>query len=30
MDRTQALRRMTTLYREHMHANVPVHGWPVE
>src|SRR5690242_1406446 len=28
MDRTQALRRMTKLYREHMHSNVPVHDWP--
>jgi hypothetical protein len=27
MDRTQALRRMTTLYREQMHSNVPVHDW---
>src|SRR5690242_3670765 len=30
MDRNQALRRMTTLYREHMHENVPVHDWPGE
>ena len=30
MERTQALRRMTKLYREHMHSNVPVHDWPVE
>ena len=30
MDRTQALRQMTTLYREHMHSNAPVHDWPVE
>jgi hypothetical protein len=30
MERTQALRRMTRLYREHMHANVPVHEWPVD
>ena len=31
MDRTQALRRMTKLYREHMHrSNVPVHDWPGE
>jgi hypothetical protein len=24
-----ALRRMTVAYREHMHANEPVHGWPL-
>jgi hypothetical protein len=29
MDRLEALRRMTVLYREHMHANVPVHDWPL-
>jgi gamma-glutamyl:cysteine ligase YbdK (ATP-grasp superfamily) len=29
MDRLEALRRMTTLYREHMHSNQPVHDWPV-
>jgi hypothetical protein len=28
MDRVQALRQMTTLYREHMHSNEPVHDWP--
>ena len=28
MDRPQALRAMTTLYREHMHSNEPVHTWP--
>jgi hypothetical protein len=29
MDRAQALRTMTTLYREHMHSNEPVHDWPI-
>ncbi len=29
MDRLEALRRMTVLYRDHMHANEPVHGWPL-
>ena len=29
LDRAEALRRMTVLYREHMHANEPVHEWPV-
>ena len=29
LDRADALRRMTVLYREHMHANEPVHQWPV-
>ncbi len=28
LDRLEALRRMTTVYREHMHANEPVHTWP--
>jgi hypothetical protein len=28
MDRADALREMTVRYREHMHANVPVHDWP--
>jgi hypothetical protein len=28
LDRPDALRRMTVLYREHMHANEPVHEWP--
>jgi hypothetical protein len=28
LDRLEALQRMTVLYREHMHANVPVHDWP--
>jgi gamma-glutamyl:cysteine ligase YbdK (ATP-grasp superfamily) len=29
LDRAEALRRMTILYREHMHANEPVHEWPL-
>jgi gamma-glutamyl:cysteine ligase YbdK (ATP-grasp superfamily) len=29
LDRLEALRRMTVLYRELMHANDPVHEWPV-
>ena len=29
MDRHEALRRMTMVYREHMHSNVPVHDWPI-
>ncbi len=29
LDRADALREMTLRYREHMHANVPVHEWPV-
>jgi hypothetical protein len=28
--RPEALREMTTRYREHMHSNVPVHDWPVQ
>jgi hypothetical protein len=28
-DRAEALRTMTVLYREHMHANLPVHEWPL-
>jgi gamma-glutamyl:cysteine ligase YbdK (ATP-grasp superfamily) len=28
-DRADALREMTVRYREHMHANEPVHTWPV-
>jgi hypothetical protein len=28
MDRLDALRQMTRLYREHMHSNEPVHTWP--
>jgi hypothetical protein len=29
VDRAEALREMTVRYREHMHANEPVHGWPL-
>jgi hypothetical protein len=29
LERLEALRRMTVLYREHMHANEPVHDWPL-
>ena len=29
LDRLDALREMTLAYREHMHANVPVHEWPL-
>jgi hypothetical protein len=29
LDRREALRRMTVAYREHMHANEPVHEWPL-
>ncbi|MQA74648.1 MAG: glutamate--cysteine ligase [Solirubrobacterales bacterium] len=29
LDRPEALRRMTVAYREHMHANEPVHAWPL-
>jgi hypothetical protein len=29
LERAEALRRMTVEYREHMHANEPVHGWPL-
>jgi Glutamate-cysteine ligase family 2(GCS2) len=29
MDRMEALRQMTRIYREHMHANEPVHEWPM-
>jgi hypothetical protein len=28
MDRLDALRQMTRIYREHMHSNEPVHNWP--
>jgi hypothetical protein len=28
-DRAEALRQMTQRYIEHMHANEPVHSWPV-
>jgi hypothetical protein len=30
LDRDEALRRMTVRYRELMHANAPVHEWPVD
>src|SRR3954469_3635580 len=30
LQRADALREMTVRYREHMHANQPVHTWPVE
>jgi len=29
LDRLEALRRMTVVYRDHMHANEPVHEWPL-
>jgi hypothetical protein len=29
LDRLDALQRMTVTYREHMHANEPVHEWPL-
>jgi hypothetical protein len=29
LDRLEALRRMTVIYRDHMHANEPVHEWPL-
>ena len=29
LDRAEALRRMTVAYRDHMHANEPVHEWPL-
>ncbi len=29
LERSEALRRMTVAYREHMHANEPVDAWPV-
>ena len=29
IDRHQALREMTRIYRDHMHSNEPVHNWPV-
>jgi hypothetical protein len=28
LERAEALQRMTVAYREHMHANQPVHDWP--
>ena len=30
LDRTDALREMTTRYRDRMHSNEPVHTWPVD
>jgi hypothetical protein len=30
LDRDDALREMTVLYREHMHSNEPVHTWPLD
>jgi hypothetical protein len=30
LERDEALRQMTVRYRELMHANAPVHDWPVE
>jgi hypothetical protein len=30
LDREDALREMTVLYREHMHSNQPVHTWPLD
>ena len=30
LERLDALRRMTVLYRELMHTNEPVHDWPLE
>ena len=30
VDRADALREMTRRYREYMHANEPVHAWPVD
>jgi hypothetical protein len=29
MERQDALREMTVRYREYMHANEPVHTWPL-
>lgn len=29
LNRLEALHRMTVMYRKHMHANVPVHEWPL-
>ena len=29
-DRIEALRRMTVVYRDHMHSNEPVHSWPLD
>jgi hypothetical protein len=30
LDRPEALRAMTVAYRDHMHSNEPVHGWPLD
>jgi hypothetical protein len=30
LERDEALRQMTVRYREHMHANEPVHDWPLD
>jgi hypothetical protein len=30
VDRREALRRMTTTYKDYMHLNAPAHTWPVE
>jgi Glutamate-cysteine ligase family 2(GCS2) len=30
LDRLEALRQMTLLYRQHMHSNQPVHEWPID
>jgi len=30
LERLDALREMTVAYREHMHANEPVHTWPLD
>ena len=30
LDRLDALREMTLRYRERMHANEPVHAWPLD
>jgi hypothetical protein len=29
VDRREALRRMTRIYRDRMHSNEPVHSWPI-
>ena len=29
-DRREALRRMTTTYKDYMHLNAPAHTWPVD
>jgi hypothetical protein len=30
LERDEALRQMTVRYRDHMHANEPVHDWPLD